>query len=106
MPYNGIYDKETWNNAGFKDQVLDEVSNYERFTSLYPDFNGEVDYDTRDDDTIDFINVAENTIKYSYRFVAECGCCDTSDTDTEKLDWYLNHMETEDFNLFLNSIKL
>ena len=105
LDINGIYDKETWNKAGFKDQLLDEVSKYDAFIHLYPDFKGTVDYYTNNADTITFINVAENTIEYSYSFVAECGCCSDCDNDTEDLKWYLNNMDITDFNDLINSLK-
>ena len=75
----------------------------DKLKQLFPTFIGdvEVDYNYTEDgdcDTLEHVNVPENRCYYRYRFIAECGCCTTSDTDCNRLDVELNSMTDSEFD--------
>ena len=80
------------------------MERYNKIKELFPTFIGdvEVDYNCSEDgdyyDTIEHINVPENRCYYRYRFLAECGCCDTFDTDSNLLNVELNSMTESEFD--------
>jgi len=87
------------------------MERYNKIKELFPTFIGdvEVDYNYSEDgdyyDTIEHINVPENRCYYRYRFMAECGCCTTSDTDySDRLDVELNCMADSEFQCLINQL--
>lgn len=78
------------------------MTNEIKFKTQFPDFNGEVDIELYDkwgdvNRIITFIDVPGNKIMSTYYFVAECGCCTDSDSDTESLD-DLNYLSDDEFD--------
>jgi hypothetical protein len=72
------------------------------FKTKFPDFVGAVDAYKNNSggstyEILNFIDVPNNRINYTYFFVAECGCCDDSDSDTETMDFVLDDMSDADF---------
>lgn len=83
----------------------------EQFKKVLPNYSGDIDFEILDrygdvNDILTYINVSENIIKYDYYFLEECGCCFGKDEDTEKLDWYLEHMEENDFNSLIEYLTI
>lgn len=79
-----------------------------KFKSQFPNFNGEMDFELYDNwgdlsRRITSINVPENTIKSTYYFTAECGCCGDSDEDTESLD-DLNYLSDVEFEYLVREV--
>ena len=74
----------------------------EIFRTKFPEFKGEVDVykDDQWGDTkeiLEFIDVPNNQVKYTYFFLEECGCCHGRDEDTETLEFMLDDMSEGEF---------
>ncbi len=73
------------------------------FKNKFPEFKGIVDaikFDSYGDtkEIIDFIDVPNNRVNYTYYYLEECGCCYGSDTDTETLEFMLDDMSDNEFD--------
>jgi hypothetical protein len=72
------------------------------FRDKFPGFKGvvEVCKDDQWGDTkeiLEFIDVPNNQVKYTYFYVEECGCCHGRDEDTETLEFMLDDMSDGEF---------
>ena len=75
----------------------------EIFKDKFPEFKGEVDVykDDQWGDTkeiLEFIDVPNNQVRYTYFFLEECGCCHGRDEDTETLEFMLDDMSEGEFD--------
>ena len=60
---------------------------------------------TSDCETITDICTETNMIWTWQTFTASCGCCSDLVEDVEKLDWFVEHMNEDDFTDFVEHIK-
>jgi len=67
------------------------------FKDKFPGFKGAVDFYTTDGEQINFIDVPNNQVRYTYYFVEPCGCCYGRDEDTETLEFMLDDMIEDEF---------
>jgi hypothetical protein len=72
------------------------------FKDKFPGFKGEVDACKSDQwgdtsEVLDFIDVPNNQVRYTYYFVEQCGCCHGRDEDTETLEFMLDDMTEGEF---------
>ena len=81
------------------------MTNSEIFRKRFPDFKGVVDYYTDENNQLNFIDVQENQVEYSYSYVEECGCCHGFDNDTGTLEYILDDLTPEDFEELCKEIE-
>jgi len=68
------------------------------FKNMFPEFKGEVDvYKGETKEILDFIDVPNNRVNYTYYYLEECGCCHGRDEDTETLEYVLDDMTDGEF---------
>lgn len=72
------------------------------FKDKFPGFKGAVDACKSDhwgdtSEVLDFIDVPNNQVRYTYYFVEQCGCCHGRDEDTETLEFMLDDMTEGEF---------
>ena len=85
------------------------MTNVEKFKSQFPNLVvQDIDFDMFNHDgdlnrVITSIDVPNNRIESTYYFMAECGCCNTSDDDVEVLD-DLNYLSDSEFDRLIKEL--
>lgn len=84
----------------------------DKLKQLFPTYKGEVDVDYGYSDnpdiftTLEWIDVENNICGYRYHYIAECGCCTTSDYDSGKLSYELDEMADSEFEELIKYIQV
>ncbi len=84
------------------------MTNVEKLKSQFPNLVQDIDFEMFNqygdlNRVITSIDVPNNRIESIYYFMAECGCCTTSDDDVEVLD-DLNYLSDSEFDRLIKEL--
>jgi hypothetical protein len=80
------------------------MTNEEKFKSQFPNFSGQVSLFTDDCQQVNFIDTDTDTVDFTTKYTAGCGCCYNTESHTIDLGEFLNTLSDDDFTLLINGI--
>ena len=81
-----------------------DMTNVEKFKSQFPNFSGQVNLFTDDNQQVNFIDTDTDTVDFTTTCTARCGCCLDIESHTIDLGEFLNTLSDDDFTLLINGI--
>jgi hypothetical protein len=85
------------------------MTNVEKLKSQFPNLVQDIDFEMFDqygdlNSVITSIDVSNNRIESTYYFMAECGCCTTSDDDVVEVLDDLNYLSDSEFDRLIKEL--